>query len=190
MIGRILIILILFLPAILLALLLHVYLRDRRLRKHLNRKVLFSEDRAEQGMQTSPQKMISRLLTGVPMQKTTYAPGTRIRFDLEALKRIGEKKDGKFVIPEFAERMLQVYLQVFPQWEHIDHIDGWPTCSVALWEKIATTICAKKSLREVQLSFWQNKGFSCDTDNALNLKNDEVSLDGVTLYMKENKTDD
>jgi hypothetical protein len=51
MIERILIILILFLPALLLALLLlHVYLRDRRLRKHLNRKVLFSEDRAEQGM--------------------------------------------------------------------------------------------------------------------------------------------
>ncbi|HOT29873.1 MAG TPA: hypothetical protein PLU72_16975 [Candidatus Ozemobacteraceae bacterium] len=41
-------VLVLLLPAVLLALLLlRVYLRDRRLRKHLGRKVIYSEARDE-----------------------------------------------------------------------------------------------------------------------------------------------
>lgn len=83
-----------------------------------------------------------------------------------------------------ADVLVGIYKMVFPAWDNIEKIDGWPKCGKPLWIWVCDKFMdfdKKYHPHVFSGGIWMNNGFSVDES----LGDFEVSTEGVTLTMKE-----
>lgn len=81
------------------------------------------------------------------------------------------------------EYMVALYKLVIPNWDDVISIDGWPSCNGLTWKAICRLAMEhdEKHTSAMPGGCWMNKGFS--TSHGVNLKDWEVSMEGVTLTL-------
>ena len=85
--------------------------------------------------------------------------------------------------------LIAVYRLVFPDWEDIERIDGWPTVNDTTWKAIARLFMDfdKEHHPDVMAGgCWMNSGFS--TVHGAKLRDWEVSLKSVTVQRTQAKS--
>ena len=105
-----------------------------------------------------------------------------IRLNEKAIKAVFE------TAPDQSEALLAIYRMVFPQWDQIKKIDGWPTCNKTTWVSICEMFMELDNKRNAGVlpterimpgGMWMNNGFS--SRGGEQLKDWEVELCPVTL---------
>jgi dsDNA-specific endonuclease/ATPase MutS2 len=85
--------------------------------------------------------------------------------------------------------LIEIYKTVFPDWDKIDHIDGWPKCGKVLWIWICDLFIAfdhEHHPKVVSGGLWINSGFGVNED----LADYEVSTEGVEVVYFVEREDD
>lgn len=84
-----------------------------------------------------------------------------------------------------SDALISLYRMVFPDWDRIRDIEGWPAVSDDTWRALARefiTLDEKLHPEVLPGGLWMNKGFSTGPD----LPGWTVDLDGVKVeYNKE-----
>ena len=77
--------------------------------------------------------------------------------------------------------LVAIYKMVFPNWDEIKKIHGWPACNTNTWKQICRWAMEwdKKGTSAMAGGAWMNNGFSTDDK----LGDWEISMEGVTLEM-------
>ena len=86
--------------------------------------------------------------------------------------------------------LLALYRMVFPDWDQIEKLDGWPRVNVWTWEQISKWFMAFDRVHYPDVmngGAWMNSGFSTLTsDNDVGALRDwQVSVDGVKVTYQE-----
>ena len=95
-------------------------------------------------------------------------------------KMIDECFDGKTTQ---ADVIVSIYRIVFPRWDEIKKIDGWPRVNKRTWGYICTKFFAFDKAHHPNVmagGAWMNSGFGSDDS----LPNWKVSMDGVSVTYK------
>lgn len=79
--------------------------------------------------------------------------------------------------------LIAIYRLVFPDWDDIEQIEGWPTVNDKTWKAIARMFMDFDKVHHPTVlagGAWMNNGFS--TVHGAKLRDWEVSLQGVTVH--------
>ena len=82
--------------------------------------------------------------------------------------------------------LIEIYKLVFPDWDNIIEVKGWPTCGVALWKYICTKFVEFDKVhhpRVINGDMWLNNGFS----SSESVKDWEVSIKDVVVVLNDKK---
>ena len=80
-----------------------------------------------------------------------------IRLDEKAVKAIFETAENQ------SDALIALYRMVFPEWDRITKIDGWPTCNKQTWTSICRlfmNLDERKHADVMPGGMWMNNGFS------------------------------
>ena len=98
-----------------------------------------------------------------------------MKINLEEIKEMA--KD----ITEPNELLLEIYRSIFPNFERIEKIEGWPSISRECWKKICEVFIQLNCPTSVTPALvWMNFGFSA----VESLEDTEVDLSSCTVYYK------
>jgi hypothetical protein len=82
--------------------------------------------------------------------------------------------------------LLAIYRLVFPAWDDIEQIEGWPSVNDTTWKAIARLFMNFDAWHHPGVlagGCWMNSGFS--TMHGAKLRDWEVSLQGVKIRLKQ-----
>ena len=95
------------------------------------------------------------------------------------------RTQAKVLLPEPSEQsdaLIAIYKMVFPEWDQIASLDGWPKCNKTTWKAICSLFMEFDRAHHVDVmpgGLWMNNGFSSrDSDH---LKDWEVEACPFTL---------
>lgn len=80
------------------------------------------------------------------------------------------------------EALLAIYGLVFPDWERIKKVNGWPKCSDETWKYICRKFMEldRKYHSSMPGGLWMNQGFSSSPDER-KLSFGEVDMEGCEV---------
>ena len=105
-------------------------------------------------------------------------PLTRIRLCEDDIRAVIENAQSQ------NDYIVSIYRMVFPEWDDIEKIGGWPQCNKKTWAAICRIAMAwdEKNTECMAGGCWMNNGFS--SSDAEHLPDWEISLETVRLTMK------
>lgn len=107
----------------------------------------------------------------------------KMMLDEKVIDRIFERAESQ------AEYMAGLYRMVFPRWDEIKEVKGWPAVSADTWKAICRKCMdwdTKKVPHVMAGGAWLNQGFTSSGEPPLNLWEVDLSTCEVTF---ETKTD-